>query len=205
MKELLNMEKIACEISSHGFPKLRTCETDCSEFVGFNYMMNTNRDTEHVGIHFFIDDYQFERVWRSPERYMQSMRKFMCAMTPDFSLYVDMPEPLQMFNHYRKQWVGAYWQANLLDVIPTVSWSDAKSFSWCFEGIPKYSQVAISSVGTQRSTETKRLFLRGYEKMMEILNPTKILFYGKVPNECTGNIIRLESFQERFGGKHNGR
>lgn len=36
------------------------------KMIGFNYAMTaTDFDT---GIHFFVDDYQFERLWNSPEQ-----------------------------------------------------------------------------------------------------------------------------------------
>ena len=41
--------------------------------------------------------------------------------------------------------------------------------------------VAISSVGTQKAPEAKRLFLLGYNEMLRLLCPSKILFFGDVP------------------------
>lgn len=33
-----------------------------------------------------------------------------------------------------------------------------------------------------RSKEAMRLFRKGYEKMQEVLEPSRILFYGKMPD-----------------------
>ena len=52
--------------------------------------------------------------------------------------------------------------------------------------------VAVSSVGTQQNKESKRLFLRGYEEMMKRLSPEWVIFYGKVPEECDWNVIRVK-------------
>ena len=49
-----------------------------------------------------------------------------------------------------------------IDVIPTISWSDRKSFEWCFDGEPVGGAVAISSVGVMNSKERKALFIDGY-------------------------------------------
>lgn len=34
--------------------------------------------------------------------------------------------------------------------------------------------------------------------MLERLEPTQIIFYGTVPEECKGNIVQVKSFQEKF-------
>lgn len=49
------------------FPPIHFDETiePPPDLIGFNYA-KTHRD-KNVGIHFFLDDYQFERVWRRPE------------------------------------------------------------------------------------------------------------------------------------------
>ena len=83
-------------------------------------------------------------------------------------------------------------------VYPTILWSDEDSYDFCFDGEPHHSTVCVSSVGTQNNSESRRLFIKGYEKMIEVLQPNTILFYGKIPKECTGNIIHIEPFQERF-------
>lgn len=207
LKALENAEKLCFKSEAYGFPILSPADVQQHDFVGFNYARSC-KDPANVGVHFFLDDYQFVRVWSDPLRYANMLSRFRCVMTPDFSMYLDMPVILQMYNHYRKQWLGAYWQSMLIDVIPTVSWSDESSFSWCFSGIPTHSTVAISSVGTQRGKESKRMFLAGYNAMVDKLCPSTILFYGNVPKECTGNIIRIPCYQEKFTkmeGDINGR
>ena len=149
-------------------------------------------------MHFFLDDYQFTRVWTEPDRYIPMLQRFKYVLTPDFSLYTDFPKPLQIYNHYRKHWIGAYWQMHGINVIPTICWSDQKSFEWCFDGEPTQSVVAVSSVGTQNNKEKKRCFLDGYHEMVERLQPTQIIFYGRVPDECKKNIIHIKQFSEKW-------
>ena len=60
------------------------------------------------------------------------------------------------------------------------------------DGEPVSGIVAVSSVGTQQNKESKRLFLRGYEEMMKRLAPEWVIFYGKVPEECDWNVIRVK-------------
>lgn len=178
-------------------PQIKPTQCDIKEWVGFNYAKSC-KDPEGKGIHFFLDDYQFVRVWNRIDDYMSVFERFGCVMTPDFSTYTDYPKALQIYNHYRKHWIGAYLQNSGIEVIPTISWSDPKSFEWCFDGEPVGSSVAVSSVGCLHSKTKKALFLAGYTEMMQRLRPEKIIFYGTVPEECNGNIVSIGTFQDKF-------
>lgn len=182
-------------------PYLTPEECSVDDFIGFNFA-KTCKQPEDKGIHFFVDDYQFNRLWATPDRYLEMLKKFKCVCTPDFSTFTDFPKVLQMYNHYRKHWLGAYWQQNGITVIPTISWSDKDSFKWCFDGEPEGGAVAVSSVGTQKSKESQLLFLEGYNEMLKRLNPTQIIFYGKIPDECSGNIIPIGAFHEKYQALH---
>lgn len=180
---------------AYGIPPLypEHCNTD--SFIGFNYA-KTCKDPHGKGIHFFIDDYQFTRLWTNPDAYLDLLSSFKAVCTPDFSTYTDFPKAIQIYNHYRKHWLGAYWQQNGIVVIPTISWSDRGSFEWCFDGEPVGGSVAVSSVGTQLNKESRTLFLMGYNEMLLRLKPERIFFYGLVPDECKGNITPLAAFQD---------
>ena len=58
--------------------------------------------------------------------------------------------------------------------------------------------MAISSVGCMNGKESKALFLAGYNEMVRRLHPETIIFYGSVPDECMGNIVRIKAFHEKF-------
>ena len=107
--------------------------TDFPELIGFNYA-KTTKNRQNKGVHFFLDDYQFLRLWNNPTAYLDILKGFRCVLTPDFSLYADFPTAMQIYNHYRKHWLGAFWEDNGIEVIPTICWSDEKSFKWCFDG-----------------------------------------------------------------------
>jgi hypothetical protein len=171
--------------------------TEIPELVGFNFAKSAKAKGEK-GVHFFVDDYQFIRLWNNPQMYLDLLRQFQCVLTPDFSLYTDFPKAMQIYNHYRKHWLGAYWEENGIEVIPTIGWSDESSFDWCFDGEPVGGTVAVSSVGTQNSKTAKANFLAGYAEMMKRLKPETVIFFGNVPKECMGNIVRVQSFQQKF-------
>lgn len=167
------------------------------EFIPFNYAASC-KNRENKGIHFFVDDYQFIRLWNDPDRYMPMLQQFRYVLTPDFSLYTDFPKALQIWNHYRKHWIGAYMQMYGIDVISTIAWSTPESFEWCFDGEPINGIVAVSSVGIMNSRRKKELFMTGYNEMLSRLSPETILFYGMIPDECRGNIVKIKSFGEEM-------
>ena len=172
-------------------------EVDIKNCISFNYA-KTCKAPESCGIHFFLDDYQFNRLWNKPDKYLDMLKKFKFVCSPDFSTYVDFPKVIQIYNHYRKHWLAAYWQQNDITVIPTISWSDTSSFEWCFDGEPVGGIVAVSSTGTQMNAKARQLFLDGYNEMLSRLTPECILFYGIIPDGCVGNIIPITRFSERF-------
>ena len=167
------------------------------DWIRFNHAA-TKKRRERYGIHFFTDDYLFERVWHDPARYAQFLQQFPAVMTPDFSLFTDYPLPVQIYNHWRKHVLGAYWQSLGIIVVPSICWSDRGSYAWCFDGEPVGGTVAVSSVGTQKNPVARELFLAGYNEMLFRLKPTRIIFFGQVPKECGGNIEAHQPFYLRF-------
>ena len=163
------------------------------EFIGFNYAKTFERQHQtQYGIHFFLDDYQFERIWNNPDKYIKLLSKYKYVLSPDFCMYTDYPKAMQLWKHYQKHWVGAYLELHGIKVIPTIGWSDHDSYKWCFIGEPKNSIVAVSSIGTQRYEESKQLFIDGYEEMIRQLKPKQILFWGNIPKEIdTKNVIAM--------------
>lgn len=166
-----------------------------TQIIPFNYAL-TEKNGDGKAVHFYIDDYQFQRVWKDPDRYIPVLQKFDFVISPDFSIYSDMPEAMRIYNHYRKHWLAAYWQEHGIKVIADVCWSDERSFEWCFDGEPQNQIVAVSSVGCMKTKEGRELFIRGYEEMMKRLNPLWVIAYGKIPDECDWNMIHIKPHQD---------
>lgn len=185
-------------VGEYGIPQIEPVvyEGGC-DWIGFNYAKST-KDCEGKGVHFFLDDYQFCRLWSNIDRYIPMLQRFRYVMSPDFSTYTDFPKVMQIYNHYRKHWCAAYMQEAGIQVIPTISWSTPDSYDWCFDGEPEGGTVAVSSVGCMNSKGKKALFLAGYEEMVRRLQPETIIFYGSVPEECMGNIVRIRAFTDKF-------
>ena len=171
-------------------------DVQVKEWIPFNYVL-TCKEPQEKGVHFFLDDYQFERVWNNIDKYTEVLQRFKAVMSPDFSMFTVNPKALQIYQHFRKHFIGAYWQANGLTVIPTINWADEKSFEWCFDGEPTNSVVAISTVGSMNSKANKEGFYKGYDEMKKQLQPKKILCYGTVPEEIKDEVQGIGCHWER--------
>lgn len=168
------------------------------EYVPFNMAGSTWYKRNEKGIHFFIHDYLFECLWSNRDKYANMLKQYRMVLTPDFSPYTDWPIMVQRWNHYRKHLLGSWMQDIGCLVYPTVTWTDKKSYAWCFDGEPYRATVAISSVGMMKRKEDRLMFMRGYDKMLEVLEPTTILFYGIIPKECEGHIVPIATFTDKF-------
>lgn len=141
------------------------------------------------GVHFFVDDYRFNGIYNNPERTLDKFSQYRFLLTPDFSTYADMDMWRQMESVAKNRWVGAFWQEHGLTVIPTISWSTASSFDFCFDGAEKGGTVAVGMIGCKRN----RLgFMRGYNEMLKRLTPEMIICFGKPFPEMRGNIIPVD-------------
>lgn len=186
VRNILNLEKGQFEgVGKYDMPALEpvTDLPEIKEWISFNYVLSDD-NPEGKAVHFFIDDYQFERIFNQPEKYVDKLKQYVCVATPDFSPYGDMPLIAQMWNHYRKQWVGAWLQAHGVAVIPTVRAStDKRSLEWYLDGIPKGGIVIMSSMWTGDES-TIEISQTEYLTMKKTIKPKKIFIYGK----DTGNM-----------------
>lgn len=173
---------------------------EIKEWIGFNYVLSDD-NPDGKAVHFFLDDYQFERLWNSPTKYIDKLKRYVCICAPDFSPMPDMPWAVQVFNHYRKHWVARWLQENGVTVIPTVRASaDEKSFKYCFDGEPKNSIVMYSAQWTNLK-EARETSQREYDEMLKRLDPSKIFVYQSSEKQHLNfrnrNIEIVKSFKHK--------
>jgi hypothetical protein len=128
-------------------------------------------------VHFFLDDYKFDEVWNGPAKQVARLAQYAQVLSPDFSVYADMPEPLQIFNTFRSRWCASVWQAAKMVVVPTISWGAETTFEFAFEGVEPGAVVAVSTVGTAQWVER---FMAGFEQMCRVLEPRAVIVYGEL-------------------------
>ena len=172
----LHFNDIERTVGYYQMPIIKNDNYIPKELIGFNYAKTSkNKD---VGIHFYIDDYQFERIWTSPEGYAEILSEYDCMVTPDFSLYLDMPRAMKIWNVYRARLIGQIMQDYGIKVIPNVSWAEKETFDFCFDGIEKNGVVCISTIGVKRDKNALAIWKAGVAEMIKRLTPKTILVYG---------------------------
>lgn len=184
-------------------------ETDCSGFyqmpviektdhtptrlIGFNYVLNS--DDFEAGVHFYLDDYQFERIWNNPHKYIDRLAEFDCVLTPDFSLYMNMPMAMKVWNTYRNRLIGQILQRYDITVIPCVSWAEPETFSFCFDGIEPGGTISVSTIGVKRDEDAYSIWKAGMDETLKRLKPKCIVIYGgKIDYDFQGTpVIYVEN------------
>lgn len=175
-------------VGKYDIPIIKKQDIDVSELKTISFCHTQYGDTRNKNklVHFFLHDYRFECVYENADILYEKLKQYKYLLTPDFSLYMDMPIALQINSVFKNRWCGAYWQNKGKIVIPTVSWSDERSFEFCFDGIERGSVVAISTHGNRN---VKEEFMKGYYELLKKINPCCIICYGKPFAEMKGNII----------------
>lgn len=137
-------------------------------------------------VHFYEDDACFERIWNTPHKYLPILARFRGVISPDFSLYRDMPLVMQQWNTYRGRAIGHWLQENDVPVIPNVRFADSRSYGFCCDGVPKYSTIAVGTHGCMKLVRERTLFKAGLEHVVRTLQPTSIIVYGSTPHDVFG-------------------
>ena len=178
-------------------PKIELSDEDFNnlKLIAFNAVKSDDGKNSDRFVHFFLYDYNFEKVWQNPDGQIDMLSKYKGILTPDFSMYLEMPDAVKLYNTFRNRWCGAYFASKGIKVIPTVSWGDESTFSFCFKGIPKGSYVAVSTYMFQahgNHSDQKDVFMKGYDRMIEEIEPEKIICYSQPFEEMRGDIVYID-------------
>lgn len=149
----------------------------------------------------YENDINFSELLINPETYLATLNKYQAWITPDASLYWDMPIAAQIVNKYRNHAVGYYMQKHGVYTIPNVRWGDERTYTTkylpeklAFLGVEKNSIVSIGSYGVSKTKEEKLHFRAGLEAMLETLMPEIVLVYGAMPKEVFGDYLSKTRF-----------
>lgn len=189
-KQLLVRNEFLYRNNSSGkfdFPIIKKQDIDVNKIKFLSYVYAKNNDTENKDktIHFFTYDWKFDKVYKNPNEELEKLKQYYCLLSPDFSLFTNMPLALQIESVFKNRWCGAYWQSKGLKVIPTISWGDEKSFDFCFDGVEEGSIVAVCTYYRENCEEE---FMLGYNEMLKRIKPSLVLCYDEPFKSMKGNI-----------------
>lgn len=176
-------------------PTFSKGEIENFKVIGFDMIKSDNGKHSDRAVHFFLYDYKFKRIWEKPEQDIELIKKYKAMMTPDFSMYIEMPKIMKMYNTFRNRWCGAYYSSKGIRVIPTINWGLEDTFDFCFDGIEKGSAVAVSTYMAYPhdiNPGQKDFFMNGYKEMMRIIEPEIIFCYNTPFEEMQGNIFHID-------------
>jgi hypothetical protein len=161
------------------------------KYIGFQNTRKIDTINSDKTVGFFMQDEKFERVIRKPWNYVERFKQYKQIMSLDVSCYTDMSVEEQWYNTFLNRLIGKYWQSCGLKVIPTVAWSDEKSYKFAFGGIEEGCVVSVSTIGTHKHYE---LFMSGYVEMCKKIKPKNVICYCNPYEEMSkyANIIYVE-------------
>ena len=137
-----------------------------------------NKKLFHLGIHCFLYDYKIDSTWHSPSLVISCLREYNCVIAPDFTLFIDMPRAINVWNVYRNRWVSSFWQKEKINLVPSASWGNVNSFDYCFDGLPDNSIIAIGHTAIGKDKDARKLYRLGVETLIERKHPSKLIVYG---------------------------
>ena len=177
-------------IGKYEFPKIKKQDINIEDikFLSFVDTKKDDKENQDKTIHFFTYDWKFDKVYENAEEELEKLKQYKYLLSPDFSLFTNMPLALQIESVFKNRWCGAYWQSKGLKVIPTISWGDEKSFEFCFEGIEEGCVVAVCTYYRENCEEE---FMLGFNKMMEAIKPSAVICYDEPFEEMKGKVIEF--------------
>ena len=152
-----------------------------NRLISFSKALKT--DDYEQWVHFYEDDAGFERIWNRPLSYLNKLKKFRGVITPDFSIYRDMPLSMQIWNTYRGKAIGHWLQSAGVAVLPNVRAGDERTYAFCCDGVATDGTICVGSHGCIKINEELNFFKRGLEAIVDRLNPRCIVVYGAAPDD----------------------
>lgn len=174
-------------VGKYNIPLVKKQPIDINKIEFISYV-NTKKEDEqnkHKTVHFFTHDWLFNNVYDKAYETSDKIKQYYALLSPDFSMFTDMPLALQIHSVFKNRWCGAYWQSLGLKVIPTISWGDERSFEFCFDGVEQGTTVAVCTYYRENDEES---FMLGYNAMLEAIKPSAILCYDEPFETMNGNI-----------------
>lgn len=159
-------------------------------------------DNYKEALMFYEHDIRFRDLLTGIDEFLDELKKFPAIISPDCSLYRDMPLVLQMTNVYLNRQIGHYLQAQGCNVIPNVRWGDERTYKriltdelpFAFLGIPKHSIVSIGTYGCCKTKADKFHLKEGLRAMLKELEPEIVLVYGAMPPSVFDEFKNLTQF-----------
>lgn len=174
------------------FPLIKSCNEIPNKIIPFSEAMKSNYKDYDCWICFYELDCKFIRLWNNPRRYLKKLKKFNGVISPDFSLYANMPLVMQKYHIYMGRALANWLVENGIKVIPNVRLGDKRTYEFAFDGLNKGDIIAIGTIGTTKIIEERNLIVDAIKETIKVLEPTDIVIYGSLPKKIKTNYPKIK-------------
>lgn len=185
-------------------PCIKTSDLLPEKVISFSKALKSNEFDSWI--HFYEHDVKIEKLWNNPRKYLPILKKYRGIISPDYSLYYDMPLMFQGWNTYRGRAIAHWLQENGIEIIPNVRWGDERTFELSTLGVEQHKTIAVGTHGCIKTVEGKQMFIRGFDYVVQALKPKNIIVYGRMPDKifCLAKMygINLMRFESEFALIH---
>lgn len=129
-------------------------------------------------VHWYEDDVRMERFWARPDRYLDRLRQYGGVISPDFSVYRNMPRATKIHNTFRNQALGAWLQVQGLQVIANVRLSGRESIPYALAGVPHRATLALGLHGCVKDVANRVNVAEELRLVCDLCEPTDLVVYG---------------------------
>ena len=146
-------------------------------------------------IHFWSDDNEFDGsvggIWKRPFEALEIISHFAGIITPDFSTWLDLPDPFLRVATLQMRGFGYWVGKNGIEVINNTRWGGTETWEYCFSGLPANVPLAIGTVASGlKHPENRPLFADGLFHLIDLLHPPVLLIY------CSANYDFFDKARE---------
>lgn len=157
-------------------PSMAAIEASPTGLVPFSLAMQASCKDYDQFVDFYEDDYEFERLWNDPFRYVDRLARFAGVVAPDFSTCWDFPVAIKAWNTYRNQALGSFLQRAGIACVPNVRCEP--EHPWMLDGVPRGSTIAIGARSCVKRVEDRIRFVEAVRLAVDTLEPSSIIWYG---------------------------
>lgn len=183
------------------FPVIKREDAVPNKIITFSKALKTKDYNQWVC--FYEDDFKFLRLWNNPKKYIKILKKFNGIISPDFSIFWDMPLEWQRFYCFMGRCLAYWFIENGIKVIPNIRYESRKSKSFFTLGVEPYGTIAIGTVGCIKNSVKRNSLIEGLSLAIAILKPHTIIVYGSAPNSVFQKYINQNIRIIAFEGETN--
>lgn len=146
----------------------------------FDKALNYRGDLSDIYICTYARDCTFERVRRSPKKYLNFFKKCAGIIGFDYSVHSDMPIVKQKSQMNDNLSLSFYYAKQGIKLIPNIRYGIDELADEFLSAIPMNSLIAIGTHGFIKEIPQKAEWYCFLEKIISVLDPSSIIVYGKL-------------------------